>query len=208
MPARREPLDQPALDVEQARLVVLDHVLGHDAGCARARPSRDGAARPSGRCVTSMRSTSTRVATFQNTRVCHGPSRCDRPAVEADDGELVGLGLDRLEQLRGEIGPRRLEHGVALGRELGAHDRVELDRELAQRIDQAVAARLEHPLEPAVAREEGALAVLHRHAQHQQVPVHGTLSFIGRAATPQAGLAASRMWVPDASSREERRAGA
>ena len=121
-----------------------------------------------------MRSTSTRVATFQNTRVCHGPIRCDRPAVEADDGELVGLGLDRLEQLGGEIGPRRLEHGVAIRRELGAHDRVQLDRELAQRIEQTVAARLEHLLEPAVAREEGALAVLHRHAQHEQVPVHGT----------------------------------
>ncbi len=127
-----------------------------------------------------MRSTSTVVATFQNTRVCHGPIRCSRPAVDADDGDLVGLGLDRLEQLGGEIGPRRLEHGVAIGRELGAHDLVQLDRELARRIEQRVAAGLEHPLEPAVARQEGALAILHRHAQRQKGTGSQHVSFVGR----------------------------
>ena len=60
-----------------------------------------------------MRSTSTVVATFQNTRVCHGADQVHRPAVEAHDRELVRLRLDRLEQLGREIRPRRLEHGVA-----------------------------------------------------------------------------------------------
>ena len=112
-----------------------------------------------------MRSTSTLVATFQNTRVCHGAIRCVGRPSRLHDRELVGLGLDRLEQLRGEIRPRRLEHGETLGREFGAHDIVQLDGELAPRVEQRVAARLEHALEPAVAHEEGALAVLHRHAQ-------------------------------------------
>src|SRR5262249_55601414 len=79
-----------------------------------------------------------------------------------------------LEQRYYEIRPRGLEHRVALGGELRAHDVVHLDRELAQRIENAVAARIEHPLEPAVAREEGTLAVLHGHAQHHEMPVHGT----------------------------------
>ena len=59
VPARREPLDEPALDIEQARLVVLDHVLGHER-VALARDHREMArSRPSDRCDTSMRSTST-----------------------------------------------------------------------------------------------------------------------------------------------------
>ena len=88
-----------------------------------------------------------------------------RTAVEADDGDLVGLGLDRFEHLGGEIRPRRLEHRMAVGRKLGANHLVQLDRKAAQRIEQTVPARLEHLLEPAVAHEEGALAVLDRHAQ-------------------------------------------
>ena len=50
-----------------------------------------------------------------------------RPAVEAHDRDLVGLGLDRLEQLRGKVRPRRLEHGETLRREFGANDMVQLD---------------------------------------------------------------------------------
>jgi hypothetical protein len=78
---------------------------------------------------------------------------------------------------------------------------MELDGELAQRIDETVAARLEHLLETAVAREEGALAVLHRYAQHE-VPLHGT----GLLHWPCGGAAGwtskSRMWAPGASSRD------
>ncbi len=106
---------------------------------------------------------------------------------------------------RGEIRPRRLEHGVALRRELGAHDIVQLDRELAPRIEQRVAARLEHALEPAVAHEEGALAVLHRHAQHEQVPVHGTSPSLA-ARLPRGRIALSRTGFRTRASRYERRA--
>ncbi len=90
-----------------------------------------------------------------------------RTTVELDDRDLVSLGLDRLEQLRREIRPCRLQHGEPLRRKLSANDIVLLDGELAPRVEQRVTARLEHALETAVAREEGALAILHRHAQGQ-----------------------------------------
>ena len=97
-----------------------------------------------------------------------------RPAVELDDRDLVRLGLDRLEQRSSEVRPCRLEHGEPLRRKLGANDIVQLGRERAPRVEQRVAARLEHTLEAAVAREEGALAILHGHAQDKQMPRHGT----------------------------------
>jgi hypothetical protein len=96
------------------------------------------------------------------------PDQVHRPAVEAHDRELAGARLDELEQLGREIGPRRLEHGELVGREFCAHDVVELDRDPTGGVEQHVAARLEHPLEPAVARDEGALAVLHGHAQRER----------------------------------------
>ncbi len=173
MPARREPLHEPALDEQQARLVVLDHMLG-DQRVALARNHRQ------------VPRLHLRVAGHVDALDLDAghdlPEHADlprrhqvrRPAVEADDRHLLGLGLDHLEQLRREIAACRLEHGKTIGRVLGAHDLVPLDRELLARIEQGVAARLEHPLEPAVARQEGTLAVLHRHAQHQQGPVHNT----------------------------------
>jgi hypothetical protein len=51
---------------------------------------------------------------------------------------------------------------------------MQLDRELAPRVEHRVAARLEHAIEAAVAHEEGALAILHGHAQNKQMPRHGT----------------------------------
>ena len=187
MPTRREPLDEPALDEEQARLVVLDHVLG-DQRVALARDHREMARRD-------LR-VARHVDALDLDAGCDLPEHAGLPrthqvrrtAVEADDGDLVGLRLHRLEHLGGEIGPRRLEHGVALGREFGAHDLVQLDREAAQRVEQPVAARAEHSLEPAVAHEEGALAVLHRQAQHQKVPVHGTSPSLAARQRREAGL--------------------
>ena len=91
-----------------------------------------------------------------------------------------------------------LEHGEAIGRELGAHDVVQLDRELMRRIEQRVAAGLEHPLEPAVARQEGALAILDRDAQREQVPVHNTSpSLAPRGRRGDRGVVFED-WVPDA----------
>jgi hypothetical protein len=69
-----------------------------------------------------------------------------------------------------------LQHGVAVGRELGADRAEHLRAKLVQRIEQAVQAGFEHPLEPAVAREEGALAILHRQRQRHDRPVHVTYS--------------------------------
>ena len=112
-----------------------------------------------------------------------------RAAVEGDDGELIRLRLHHLEQLCRQIGPCGLEHGMALRRKLGAHDLQHLDRELTAGIEQTVAARFEHALEPAVARQQGALAVLYRYMQHQQRPVHGTSPSI--ALRPAAGRLAS-----------------
>ena len=116
-----------------------------------------------------------------------------RAAVDADDRDLECLGRNLLEQLGRKLRLRGLEHGEAIGRELGAHDVVQLDRELMRRIEQRVAAGLEHPLEPAVARQEGALAVLDRDAQREQVPVHNTSPSLARAAgAAETGLQFSR----------------
>ena len=109
-----------------------------------------------------------------------------RPAVEADDGDLVRTGLDRLEQLRRELRPRRLEHGVAIGRDLRAHDREELDRDLMRRDRTAGGGPVEHLLEPAVARQQGALAVLDGHAQHQKVPAMARYSVLASRQRRQA----------------------
>ena len=165
--ARREPLHEPALDVEQAGLVVLDHGLGDERLRARATIARCRGA-TFGSLATSMRSTSMRVTTFQNTRVCHGPSRCTgRPSklTMATSSAFVSTASNTA---RREVRPCRLEHREALRREFGAHDVAQLDRKLPLRVEQGVAARLEHLLEPAVAHQEGALAVLHRHAQHNR----------------------------------------
>src|SRR5882724_9572701 len=100
-----------------------------------------------------MRSASTRVATFQNTRVCHGAIRCvGRPSslTIAISSALVSIASNSAAA----------RSGRALGCELGAHDVVQLDRQLVPRVEQSVAARLEHALEAAVAQKEGALAVL------------------------------------------------
>ena len=43
VPAGREPLHQPALDIEQAGFVVLDHRFRHDGRARCARSSRDAA---------------------------------------------------------------------------------------------------------------------------------------------------------------------
>ena len=153
--------------------MVLDHVLG-DERVALARDHREMARRDLrvARHVDALDIDAGRDLP-EHARL---PRRhqVHRPAVEADDGDLVRLGLDRLEQLGGEIRPRRLEHGVALGRELGAHDLVQLDRQSrapgrTARWRPGSSTRSNRPL-----RRRGALAVLHRHAQHQQVPVHGT----------------------------------
>jgi hypothetical protein len=75
------------------------------------------------------------------------------PAIEADDGDLVRLGLDRLEQLRGEIRPRGLQHRVAICREFAAHHVEHLGLQLVQGIEQPVLAGREHAHELSVARE-------------------------------------------------------
>ena len=111
------------------------------------------------------------------------------------------LRLDRLEQRGGQLRPRRLEDGVAIGRELGAHDQMDLDRERAQRVEHAVAAGLEHPLEPAVARQEGALAVLYRHAQHQKMPVHGTSPSLAAGSAARPGFSFTRTGIRTRASR-------
>jgi len=157
-----------------------------------------------GLSVTSMRSTPTDVATFQNTRVSHGPIKVRRPAIKADDGHLVGLRLHRLEHLGGEVGPRCLEHGVPIGREFATHDLVQLDRQAAQRVEQPVPAGSEHLLEPTVAHEEGALAVLHCHAQHHKVPIHNTSPSLAPRQDREAGLQFAK-WGPDARLPLERR---
>src|SRR6202012_2010323 len=46
--------------------------------------------------------------------------------------------------------------------------------QLMARIEQAVTSGLEHALQPAVARQQSALAILHRQLRHQQMPGHGT----------------------------------
>jgi len=104
-----------------------------------------------------------------------------RAAVKADDGDFVGLGLHRLEHLACQIGPRGLEDREAVRGILAANRIMQLDRKPAQGIEQPVATGAEHALEPAVAQEEGALAVLHRQAQHQEVPEHVTSPYGSRA---------------------------
>ena len=123
VPARRQPLDELALD-DRAGPPRGSRPRARPRSVLRvARDHRQMARRhASGRCATSMRSTSTAVATFQNTRVCHGPIRCiGRPSrlTMATSSALVSTASN---SSRREIRPRRLEHGVALGRELGAHD--------------------------------------------------------------------------------------
>ncbi len=101
------------------------------------------------------------------------------------------FGLHRLEQLGGEIGPRGLQHRVTLGREFGANDAEQLGRKLAPRIEQAVTAGFEHALEPAVARQQRALAVLHRHTQHQHMPVTAIMARLHHwlsGTTPESGF--------------------
>ena len=95
-------------------------------------------------------------------------------AVEADDGDLVRLRLHRLEQLRRQIGPRGLQHGVTLRGEFGANDVEDLRRQLTPQIEQPMTTGFEHALEPAVARQQRALAILHRQRLHQQMPGHDT----------------------------------
>ena len=50
--------------------------------------------------------------------------------------------------------------------------------------------------------QEGALAVLHGHAQHQKMPGHDTSPSLASRQRREAWLRRSRNWVPDASSRE------
>ncbi len=69
-----------------------------------------------------------------------------------------------------------LEHSVTIRRKLRPDDCEHLGDEFARRIEQAVTAGFEHPLESAVARQQGALAILHRHVQRQNGPAHGTYS--------------------------------
>jgi hypothetical protein len=130
-----------------------------------------------------------------------------RPAVQADDRDLSTARLDRREYVGRDVRPRRMKRRIAVRAELAAHDIVHFDAELAQRVEQPVAAGREHALQPAVAGQEAALAVVDRHAQHHQMPVHGTSpSFAarqGRAAELRRARAPkSRIWVPDASSRK------
>ena len=151
-----------------------------------------------------MRSTVTAVATFQKTRTCHGADQVGRTAVEADDGELVGPRLHRLEQLGRQLRPLRLHHGVALGRELGAHD-LEASRPSARRSGSNSRWRpgSEHALVAAVAQQEGALAILHRHTQNQKNASHFTppsIRLAAHAAKRRFEIRGTR--VPDASSRE------
>jgi hypothetical protein len=70
VPARRQPLQQPALDLQQTRLMVLDIDPGRDLPVDPDLPGRH-----------QMR----------------------RTTVEADDGDLMGLGLHHLEQSSCEI---------------------------------------------------------------------------------------------------------
>src|SRR5216684_3235076 len=67
-----------------------------------------------------------------------------------------------------------LEHGVTVRRELRPNNCEHLSDEFARRIEQAVTAGFEHPLESPVARQQGALTILHRHVQRQNGPTHGT----------------------------------
>jgi len=89
---------------------------------------------------------------------------------------------------------------MAIRGELRPHDREDLGCALARRIEQTVAAGFENPLEPAVTRQEGALAILHRHAQHQNRPGHGTYSFswptgtMPTASLRERGLGAGRVF--------------
>src|SRR5438445_716255 len=70
----------------------------------------------------------------------------------------------------------------------GASRLVQLDAKLVPRVEQSVAARLEHALVAAVAQKEGTLAILHSHARDEQVTVHGTSPSVGRGLSPAAGL--------------------
>ncbi len=184
--------------VEETRLVVLDHVLDHER-VALARDHREmarGDLRIAGDVDAldlDARRDLPEHAGLPRTHEVH------RPAVEAEDRDLVGLGLDRLEQLRREIRPCRLEHGIAVRCELGTHDIVQFGGQIAGRVEQRMAARLEHPLDPAVARQEGALAVLDRHAQRQH---HGTSPSLAARQRRTTGFTISRTWEPDAASRK------
>jgi hypothetical protein len=99
-------------------------------------------------------------------------STTGRP-IEADDGDFIRLRLHYLEQLRRKIGPCGVQRRVAIRRKFDANNAEQLGRQLVPRIEQAVPARFEHALEPAVPRQQGALAILHRHMRHQQMPRHG-----------------------------------
>ncbi len=102
-----------------------------------------------------------------------GRHELHRTPIEADDGDFVRLRRHELEQHGSKIRPRGVQHRVSLRREFGANNAEHLGRKLAPRIEQAVTAGFEHALKPAVARQQGALAILHRHMQHQEMPGHG-----------------------------------
>ena len=124
-----------------------------------------------------------------------------RAAVKADDGDFVSLGLHRLEYLGCQIGPRGLEDREAVRGILAANRIMQFDRKPAQGIEQPAATGAERALEPAVAQEESALAVLHRQAQHQEVPEHVTSPYGSRAIR-----AASSIEDRTRASRKRRRA--
>ena len=203
VPARREPLHEPALDVEQARLVVLDHGLG-DVDVALAREHREVARRDLrlARHVDALDLDAGRDLPEHARLPRTHQVRTGRPS-RLTMATSSALRLDRLEHLSREIRPRRLEHGVALRREFGAHDLVQLDRKrrAAGRTDgggPGSSTRSNRPLRVRKARSPSFTVT----TQHQQVPVHGTSpSLAFRRLPAQAWLRASRMWVPDAASR-------
>src|SRR6185436_8788700 len=111
----RKPLDQPTLDEQQARLVVLHDRLRHD-GRAVALDHRE-VARADARLIGHIDALDIDRGRDlpEHPRLPWG-QQVRRTAVEADDGDLVRLGLYRREQLGGEIRPRGVDDRVALGR--------------------------------------------------------------------------------------------
>jgi hypothetical protein len=58
-----------------------------------------------------------------------------RAPIEADDDDFIRLRFHDFEQVCRKIGPCRVQHRVALGREFGAHNVEYFGRQLVPRIE-------------------------------------------------------------------------
>jgi hypothetical protein len=174
MTPRLQPLDEPAVDIEQTRLVALDHCISNVwITLARQHPQMAcGDLWINGHVDTLRIDTG---VTFQNTRIVHGPKRCTgRPSkfttaispapVSTTSNSVVARSGDQLSARRSDL------RGIPPAR-------LRTPRQQVRAADRTCGGgRVRAPAPTGRCAEEGALAILHRHRQHHNRPVHVTYS--------------------------------